>query len=182
MAILGHQNCHAKPIGTPRNTEIQLTKGASIYDVHTEGRGGHKIPQICGQTVGKIRTGGQKFADVIYGAPNYKLSLSVRFAVWAFPKWRRSACRTARASGRATAAETPRKREWRGSSRTARWVFVCVGTLNLVSSSASVAGSWTPDWIRTCHEFLGSAQLWTLQNSVVTQLSRFLQPPVDLTA
>ena len=60
MAILGHQNCHAKPIGTPRNTEIQLTKGASIYDVHTEGRGGHKIPQICGQTVDKIRTGGVK--------------------------------------------------------------------------------------------------------------------------
>ena len=142
MAILGFQNCHTKPIGTPRNTEIQLTKGTSIYDVHTEGRGGLKIPQICGQTVDKIRTGGVKNLRTSFmEAPNYKHSLSVRFAVWAFPKWRRSACRTARASGRATAAETPRKREWRGSSRTARRVFVCVATLNLVSSSASVAGS-----------------------------------------
>ena len=77
MAILGHQNCHAKPIGTPRNTEIQLTKGASIYDVHTEGRGGHKIPQICGQTVGKIRTGGSKICGRHIWSPQLQ-TLSLR--------------------------------------------------------------------------------------------------------
>ena len=32
--------------------------GASIYDVRTEGGGGKKIPQICGQTFHKIRTKG----------------------------------------------------------------------------------------------------------------------------
>ena len=55
--------------------EILNGKGASIYDVRTEGGGrGQKIPQICGQTVHKIRTRGggagvvkesENFADII---------------------------------------------------------------------------------------------------------------------
>ena len=32
----------------------ELSKGLSIQDVHTEGRGGREIPQICGQTVQNI--------------------------------------------------------------------------------------------------------------------------------
>ena len=35
---------------------IKSPEGASIYDVRTEGEGGQKVSQICGQTI-------HKFAD-----------------------------------------------------------------------------------------------------------------------